>query len=54
VRWDASLAMKRRWQLPAGRQWFAEASRFADVEPREPDLKGDPLSLEKFIAAGMR
>jgi catechol 2,3-dioxygenase len=54
VRWDASFAMKRRWQLPARRQWFVEASRFAGVEPREPDRKGDPLSLEKFIAAGMR
>jgi hypothetical protein len=31
-----------------------EASRFAHVEPREPAKSGDPLSLEKFIAAGMR
>jgi hypothetical protein len=31
-----------------------EASRFADVEPREPARKSDPMSLEKFIAAGMR
>jgi catechol 2,3-dioxygenase len=54
VRWDASHAMKRRWQLPARRQWFVEASRFAGVEPREPARKGDPMSLEKFIAAGMR
>ena len=54
VRWDASYAMQRRWQLPARRQWFVEASRFAQVEPREPGKKGDPNSLEKFIAAGMR
>ncbi len=54
VRWDASVAMRRRWQLPARRQWFAEASAFAGVEPREPARKGDPLSLEKFVAAGMR
>src|SRR5205823_4782314 len=54
VRWDASQAMKRRWQLPARRQWFVEASRFAGIEPREPARKGDPMSLEKFIAAGMR
>ena len=51
---SASQSMKRRWQLPARQQWFAEASRFAGVEPREPARKGDPLSLEKFIAAGMR
>src|SRR6478735_9405006 len=54
VRWDASLAMKRRWQLSARQQWFVEASRFAGVEPREPARKGEPLSLERFIAAGMR
>jgi catechol 2,3-dioxygenase len=53
VRWDASAAMQRRWQLPARGQWFVEASSFAGVDPREPARKGDPLSLEKFIAAGM-
>jgi catechol 2,3-dioxygenase len=53
VRWDASVAMKRRWQLPARQQWFVEASRFAGVEPREPARKGEPMSLERFIAAGM-
>ena len=26
MRWDASQSMKRRWQLPARQQWFAEAS----------------------------
>jgi catechol 2,3-dioxygenase len=54
VRWDASVAMKRRWQLPARLQWFTEASRFAGVEPSEPARKGEPMSLEKFIAAAMR
>jgi hypothetical protein len=44
--------MKRRWQLPARLQCFAEASCFADVEPREPARKGDPMSL--FIASGLR
>jgi catechol 2,3-dioxygenase len=54
VRWDLSYAAKRRWQLPARRQWFVEASRFAGVEPREPAHTGEPLSLEKFVAAGPR
>jgi catechol 2,3-dioxygenase len=54
VRWDASQSAKRRWMLPARLQWYTEASRFAGVEPREPAKKGDPMSLEKFIAAGMR
>jgi len=50
VRWDASYAAKRRWQLPPRRQWYTEASLFAGVEPREPARRGDPLSLEKFLA----
>ena len=54
VRWDASHAMQRRWQLPARRQWFVEASRFAGVAPREPARKGEPMSLEKFLTAGRR
>ena len=54
MRWDASQSMKRRWQLPARQQWFAEANPFAGVELRESARKGDPMSLEKFIAAGTR
>ena len=40
VRWDVSHSGKRRWQLPARRQWYTEASRFAGVEPREPARQG--------------
>jgi catechol 2,3-dioxygenase len=50
VRWDASYAAMRRWQLPPRRQWYTEASPFAGVEQREPTRKGDPLSLEKYLA----
>lgn len=50
VRWDASSAARRRWQLPPRRQWYVEASRFAGVESRDPARKGDPLTLEKFLA----
>jgi catechol 2,3-dioxygenase len=50
VRWDASYAARLRWQLPPRRQWYTEASPFAGVEPREPTRKGDPLSLEKYLA----
>jgi catechol 2,3-dioxygenase len=49
VRWDASYAAKRRWQLPARRQWYTEASRFAGVEPRQPPRKGSPMTLEKYL-----
>jgi len=51
VRWDASRAGARRWQLPARAQWFAEASRFAGVEPREPAHKGNPMTLERYVSA---
>jgi catechol 2,3-dioxygenase len=54
VRWDLSFAAKRRWQLPARRQWFVEASRFSNVVPRDPDRRGDPLTLERFVAGGMQ
>jgi catechol 2,3-dioxygenase len=54
VRWNVSEAAKRRWQLPARRQWFLEASRFAGVAPRDPAKKGSPRALEDFIAAGLR
>jgi catechol 2,3-dioxygenase len=50
VRWDASHAAMRRWNLPPRRQWHAEASPFPGVAPREPARKGDPMTLEKFLA----
>jgi hypothetical protein len=31
--------------------WFAEASRFVGVEPREPAHKGNPMTLERYVAA---
>ena len=49
VRWDASLAGKRRWQLPARACWFNEASRFMGVEPREPAHRGNPMTLERYV-----
>lgn len=49
VRWDASYAARRNWQLPARAQWFTEASRFVGIEPREPVKKGSPMTLEKFV-----
>jgi catechol 2,3-dioxygenase len=51
VRWDASYAGARNWQLPARAQWFTEASRFAGLEPREPASKRNPLTLEKYVGA---
>jgi catechol 2,3-dioxygenase len=49
VRWDASQAGKRRWQLPARASWYREASRFAGVVPREPANPGNPMTLERYL-----
>jgi catechol 2,3-dioxygenase len=49
VRWDASRAGARRWQLPARAQWYSQASRFAGVEPREPARPGHPMTLERYL-----
>jgi catechol 2,3-dioxygenase len=51
VRWDASYAARRNWQLPARERWYTEASRFAGLEPREPPRKGNPMTLERYVAA---
>jgi catechol 2,3-dioxygenase len=51
VRWDASYAGARNWQLPARAQWFTEASRFAGLEPRESASKRSPMTLEKYVGA---
>jgi catechol 2,3-dioxygenase len=51
VRWDASLAGQRRWQLPARAQWFSQASRFVGVEPCEAAGKGNPMTLERYLGA---
>ena len=51
VRWDASHAGARHWQLPARAQWFTQASRFAGLEPREPARKGSPMTLERYVGA---
>ena len=54
VRWDLVTRGQRRWGLPPRRKWYLEASRFAGVAPREPAHKGDPMTLEKFVAVGIR
>ncbi|MGA2893321.1 MAG: VOC family protein [Xanthobacteraceae bacterium] len=49
VRWDASQAGKRRWQLPPRECWYTEASPFASIEPREPAHQGNPMTLERYV-----
>lgn len=49
VRWNLSSMTRRPWGLPARRSWFEEASLFADVEPKAPAKKGNPLTLERYL-----
>ena len=52
VRWDSkSKARREIWGLPAQRVWFEEAVRFDGLPPREPKLKLESPTLEKFLAA---
>ena len=38
------------WGMPAREAWYQEATAFEGVVVREPALKPNPLSLEKFLA----
>jgi catechol 2,3-dioxygenase len=54
LRWDASVAGQRRWQLPARECWYTEASPFAGVAQKAPPpRKGGPITLEKYVGAGV-
>jgi catechol 2,3-dioxygenase len=50
VRWNLSAMRRRSWGLPPRRQWYVEATRFRDTEPRAPARPGDPMTLERFLA----
>jgi catechol 2,3-dioxygenase len=38
------------WGLPACQAWFDEATPFAGVATREPQVKPNPMTLEKYLA----
>jgi catechol 2,3-dioxygenase len=51
IRWDlTNTSRSQLWGLPATRGWFFEATEFEGVEPAEPLLKADPVTLETFLA----
>lgn len=51
VRWDLSNTSRSQlWGLPATKRWFFEATCFESVEPVEPLLKAEPVTLENFLA----
>jgi catechol 2,3-dioxygenase len=51
VGWDPSdPAIAHPWGLPARQAWFEEATPFAGVTIREPQVKPTPMTLEKYLA----
>jgi len=51
MRWDLSNTRRTHlWGLPATARWFFEATEFAGVEPAEPEMQADPVTLERFLA----
>jgi catechol 2,3-dioxygenase len=51
IAWDPSdHAISFPWGLPARQAWFEEATLFAGVATREPQVKPSPMTLEKYLA----
>jgi len=49
IRWDAaSLSTNVHWGLPAVARWYFEASEFTGVQPKNPAVMPDPMTLEKY------
>jgi catechol 2,3-dioxygenase len=52
IGWDPSdHTLSFPWGLPARQAWFEEATPFADVSIREPQVKPKPLTLEAYLAS---
>lgn len=52
IRWSLSNPKRAQlWGMPASERWFFEASAFAGAELKEPLLKADVLTLEKYLEA---
>lgn len=51
LRWELGDTRRSQlWGLPATKRWFFEASQFDGIEPQDPILKADPVTLEVFLA----
>jgi catechol 2,3-dioxygenase len=52
VRWDmGGERFKKIWGLPPPRKWIEEASPFRDVPVKEPAVRHEPITLEKYLKA---
>ena len=50
VRWDPSnMHRNLPWGLPAQRTWYEDASEFTGAPARDPALKPNPMTLERFL-----
>jgi catechol 2,3-dioxygenase len=51
IAWDPSdHNVSFPWGLPARRAWFEEATRFADTPVRDPQVRPNPMTLEKYLS----
>ena len=51
VRWPLSNTKRSSlWGVPASRRWYFETSPFTDVPLNEPTLKGEPMTLERYVS----
>lgn len=51
VLWDAATQNAKGWGLPPQRAWYYEATKFAGVEPQEPLVAREMLSLEDYLSS---
>jgi catechol 2,3-dioxygenase len=51
VAWDpADHNVSFPWGLPARQAWYEEATPFAGITVRDPQVKPNPLTLEKYLS----
>ncbi|MFT5195562.1 MAG: catechol 2,3-dioxygenase [Cellvibrionaceae bacterium] len=51
MRWPLSNTKRSSiWGVPASRRWYFQTSPFAGVPLNEPTLKGEPMTLERWVA----
>lgn len=49
LRWDSAKQNERGWGLPAQRTWYHEATKFVGVEPEDPLIPREMLTLESYL-----
>ena len=53
VAWDPTdHSVSFPWGMPARPTWYQEATPFEGATVHEPEVKPNPMTLEKFLAKG--